>query len=769
MPIKLIAQNGYGTGGNQGGAVTITAGNAGGTTAANGGNITLMPGTAVSTGLPGYVGVNTTTPGNTLTDNGSFGAAYNSVASSASVYTAAATDYYIIYNGTATTLNLPAALASGSGNYKGRVYIIRNAYTANVSITANGSELIDGAATFVLQPGYTVTLISTGAVAGANTTWSVANLAGAAISSGDWTQAATSTTAATKANNQYVTGNVGIGNFSATSPLYPLDITNSTNGSVTDIGVTSGSSTSGGSVNVTGIKLSDWYQTTKYTSEMTFDYQGSALNAYSPVPTVTGASHGVNFISGRSGFDNFMFRDASNNVVGGFLNTGYNALTALATTDNFVVGGSVGIGVVAPLAQLHTTGTVRFAGITSGLLGTDASGNVTAKSIAGTTNQIDLTNGNAVSGSPTVAIDPSYTANLKAMVNITGGGNVSYQNGYFLWGNRFIAICNGYGSQFSSVGYFDITFPGNGDVITGVGGLGNVTCTASGVPMSGWQALYYILPIGSANTSTAANFRIATFTGSFVVPETWILVALVNGDDNSVRVCNGTVLEPGQSMAAGTGTSGGWTVAANMVSSRDDINSSGTSSGVAAGLAMTTVIASGVDEEGTLPGVALPFTFYIGGLACTYVGFSANGFIQFNTGNSWNSEVYNNTTIPYSNFTIPTLCYYWDDMVTSNGHNNGNGIRYGTGGSAPNRIFIIDFDLVTYTGSFYVSGQIALHEGSNSINVTYSSVNAYACGQGATIGLQVSQNECIPLTYNTKTLDDNASYGAQFISFSPMK
>lgn len=43
-------------------------------------------------------------------------------------------------------------------------------------------------------------------------------------------------------------------------------------------------------------------------------------------------------------------------------------------------GGSLGLGVTAPTAQLHTTGSVRFASMGAGTLQTDASGNVSAAS-----------------------------------------------------------------------------------------------------------------------------------------------------------------------------------------------------------------------------------------------------------------------------------------------------------------------------------------------------------------------------------------------------
>jgi hypothetical protein len=84
------------------------------------------------------------------------------------------------------------------------------------------------------------------------------------------------------------------------------------------------------------------------------------------------------------------FAVANNNpAVSVFLNTTSPMLYAQASTGN------VGIGTVAPSAQLHTTGTVRFASLGSAgaNLTTDANGNVTAssderlKNIAGTFNK----------------------------------------------------------------------------------------------------------------------------------------------------------------------------------------------------------------------------------------------------------------------------------------------------------------------------------------------------------------------------------------------
>lgn len=199
------------------------------------------------------------------------------------------------------------------------------------------------------------------------------------------------------------------------------------------------------------------------------------------------------------------------------------------------------------LAPAGTAGTYNY-------ITTDSKGRVTTgalRTITGTTNQLDVTNGN-FAGNPTIAVNPAFTAANKANQMLTGGGTVTYTGGVLNWSNRFIVIVNGSGSHFSTSGYFDITVPANGSTITGVGGAANVTA-ASGVPLPCWTALYYILPIGSANTSLPANFRIASYTAGMQVPENWILIATQNCDDNTVRLGTGVILQNGQTWPAGGG------------------------------------------------------------------------------------------------------------------------------------------------------------------------------------------------------------------------
>lgn len=107
-------------------------------------------------GQLGNVGINTVTPGSTLEINGSLSAQYRLVSAD---YSMNITDYYVAYNGSSVgTITLPAATAAYpvAGHIKGRVYYIKNTGSFNVSIAANGSELIDN------QPGSAVSSIGLG-------------------------------------------------------------------------------------------------------------------------------------------------------------------------------------------------------------------------------------------------------------------------------------------------------------------------------------------------------------------------------------------------------------------------------------------------------------------------------------------------------------------------------------------------------------------------------------------------------------------------------
>jgi len=155
--------------------------------------------------------------------------------------------------------------------------------------------------------------------------------------------------------------------------------------------------------------------------------------------------------------------------------------------------------------------------------------------------------------------------------------------------------------------------------------------------------------------------------------------------------------------------------------------------------------------------VTLPFTLTIEGASFTTLTLSANGWIEFGTNTSGNSDP-TNACLPTNKHTNPFLAAYWSNLNPF-----GTNIRYGTVGSSPHRVFIadyqVDIDPATEAGSADdLSFQIQIHEGSNLINVRYRGTGNLANGQTATIGFQGaggSSSDAQPLTCNGKIMDDN--------------
>ena len=93
----------------------------------------------------------------------------------------------------------------------------------------------------------------------------------------------------------------------------------------------------------------------------------------------------------------------------------------------------------------------------------------------------------------------------------------------------------------------------------------------------------------------------------------------------------------------------------------------------------------------------------------------------------------------------------------------GNAIRYGTIGTSPNRVFVVDWamDVVAQGGADVINAQMQIHETSNLIHVRYrDGGNSNANGQAATIGFQGaggSNAAAYPITCNGKVMDDNQS------------
>ena len=148
---------------------------------------------------------------------------------------------------------------------------------------------------------------------------------------------------------------------------------------------------------------------------------------------------------------------------------------------------------------------------------------------------------NAISTTNVFAITatvPGFTSQF----TVNGGGTVTYSAaGYLLWGTRVIVIPVWRNAAYS-VGYWDINCPTSG-TITYNGTT--VTCTAAGIPMNNWVALYYRVVPGTNSTSVQANFILKDNNDSAYSPDSnWILLAVRNGDSTEIKWMPGNTTIP---------------------------------------------------------------------------------------------------------------------------------------------------------------------------------------------------------------------------------
>ncbi|CEJ71617.1 hypothetical protein BN1195_03967 [Chryseobacterium oranimense G311] len=118
----------------------------------------------------GNVGINTPNPGSTIDINGSLAANYTAINTTS--YNLTTTDFHVSYNGTANAVfNLPAAI-NGVGNFKGRLYTIKNNTNFTITVNSAAPETINGNASISIPANQSVQLINTG-LTGASSTWEI--------------------------------------------------------------------------------------------------------------------------------------------------------------------------------------------------------------------------------------------------------------------------------------------------------------------------------------------------------------------------------------------------------------------------------------------------------------------------------------------------------------------------------------------------------------------------------------------------------------------
>jgi hypothetical protein len=155
--------------------------------------------------------------------------------------------------------------------------------------------------------------------------------------------------------------------------------------------------------------------------------------------------------------------------------------------------------------------------------------------------------------------------------------------------------------------------------------------------------------------------------------------------------------------------------------------------------------------------IPIGFTFPFYGHNYTNINFSSNGFLSFESGIG--SGCCSGQALP-SNFSRTIIAFSWDDMYTF-----GANVEYFTTGTAPNRVFVVNYFNVGYccTSQNMATVQIQLYETTGEIRML--SANNIHSGRTATMGIQdnlygatvvpgrsasswdSSPNECVSFTY----------------------
>lgn len=180
-----------------------------------------------------------------------------------------------------------------------------------------------------------------------------------------------------------------------------------------------------------------------------------------------------------------------------------------------------------------------------------------------TYNDATVTTIDANSGSNTrVLIDPDGKTTFSNVVYgpgndyahaqylLSGGGWVSWTGGRLKWTTRFIAISFERGVN-SASGYVDIN-----PITTSTSAVQDWdsaarSCTADGILLNAWEALWAVHTMGGNNQAVSLRITVYNQSTPFKVPSNWILVAVYNGDDNTIKLGTGQTLPVNSSIYKG--------------------------------------------------------------------------------------------------------------------------------------------------------------------------------------------------------------------------
>ena len=159
--------------------------------------------------------------------------------------------------------------------------------------------------------------------------------------------------------------------------------------------------------------------------------------------------------------------------------------------------------------------------------------------------------------------------------------------------------------------------------------------------------------------------------------------------------------------------------------------------------------------DDTVTTIALPFPYTLYDQTFTSINLSSNGNAQFVT----TDTTFTNQCLPWTGHNY-TIYPYWDDLYLVN---SGFGIFTSVSGSAPNRIFNIEWRSQYFPGSGNANLELRLYEGQLRFDVIYGTVTNG--NTSATAGVQ--RDDTIFTQYFCNGSGGAASGGQSYIYFPP--
>lgn len=172
-----------------------------------------------------------------------------------------------------------------------------------------------------------------------------------------------------------------------------------------------------------------------------------------------------------------------------------------------------------------------------------------------------------------------------------------------------------------------------------------------------------------------------------------------------------------------------------------------------------TTLVPGSRGDDVTASVVLPFNYMAYGNSYANLIVSSNGNIQFS--GAGNAAFGNTCPLPTgTNLGAPFFMPHWDDLLTN--LNAGDGIFTSTSGTAPNRIFNIEWRGALFSTGAAVNFEARLYEGQQRVDFIYGNVGGN--GGSASIGVQGAPAPTTLFTsYSCNTVATSAGLGLSFV------